>query len=179
MKHGRGPKRINYDLRIKLAGAGFFILAFVLVFRLFNLQLLSGDYYKRISAKQMNQKEVTSPERGDIYFSNKDGDLISAATQKRIYTLTINPRIIKTPENIFNELLKVIDIKEEDFMAKVSKANDPFEIIAKDLSKEDAQTIEELNLIGVDISVEDKRFYPADNLASHILGFVGYKALNS
>ena len=42
-------------------------------------------------------------------------------------------------------------------------------------SEETAKKIKELKISGVMIEMESWRYYPADNLASRVLGFVGYK----
>ncbi|OGJ12294.1 hypothetical protein A2432_00350, partial [Candidatus Nomurabacteria bacterium RIFOXYC1_FULL_43_8] len=70
---------------------------------------------------------------------------------------------------------KIVTLDHDDFITKADKKNDPYEEIANYLSKEQADAISALKLPGVSIFKEKWRFYPGSNLASHTLGFVGYK----
>jgi cell division protein FtsI/penicillin-binding protein 2 len=89
--------------------------------------------------------------------------------------MAINASKIADPEATYEKLSKVVDIARGDFLAKAEKKNDPYEEILHHLSKEQADAISGLKLPGVSIFKEKWRFYPGGNLASHTLGFVGYK----
>jgi cell division protein FtsI/penicillin-binding protein 2 len=173
MKRGK-QKNINYIWRINLIKIGFFVLSFIFVYKLYNLQLLSGDYYRKIILKQVNYEEVL-PRRGNIYFQDKNGKLISAATHKTSYIIAINPNLITNPQKIFEKISRFIKINKDDFFKKAENKGDPFEILTRGASEETAEQIKSSALSGVMVIGEDKRFYPAESLASHILGFVGYK----
>jgi len=175
MQARKKQKKINYVWRINLIKIGFFIFGFILIYRLYNLQVLSGDHYKETIFKQVNYKEKASAKRGSIYFQDKRGKLVSAAVQKTGYAAAVNPNLVQNPENLFEEISEIIEIDRDAFLGKAGKKGDPFEIFAKGLSKEAAGKIKDLKLKEIAVLEDDERFYPAGNLASHILGFVGYK----
>ncbi|MEK7069424.1 MAG: penicillin-binding protein 2, partial [Patescibacteria group bacterium] len=69
----------------------------------------------------------------------------------------------------------VTNIDHDDFITKSNKKADPYEEIANHLSKNEADAVSVFKIPGVNIYKEKWRFYPGENLASHTLGFVGYK----
>jgi cell division protein FtsI (penicillin-binding protein 3)/stage V sporulation protein D (sporulation-specific penicillin-binding protein) len=167
----------NFQSRIKIIGIGFFLAAGVIVWRLFSLQIVSGDFYKDLADQQYNALKSRPPisYRGSVYFREKSGQLVSAAVVKNGFTLAINPKIFKNPEQVYEKLSSIIPIDREEFLRKAGKENDSYEEIARRLEKEQAEQIKKLNIEGVDIVPEAWRFYPGGNLASHVLGFVGYR----
>jgi cell division protein FtsI/penicillin-binding protein 2 len=56
---------------------------------------------------------------------------------------------------------------------KLSDPEDMFEILKRKVSEEEAEKIRKLDLQGVKITSETFRYYPGEELASHVVGFVG------
>lgn len=178
MKHIRSQKaKIDfYSLKINVVQISFFILAFVLISRLYNVQISRGSYYREASLKQISSEGAKSA-RGFIYFENKNRELIPAAVNKSGFTLAINPNLIKNPEDVFRTLSQAVVIDREDFFAKAAKKGDPFEILLNRIDKSVAAKIRPFakDNGGIILVPEEWRFYPAKNLAAHVLGFVGYE----
>jgi len=113
-------------------------------------------------------------DRGSIYFQSKDGTLISAATLKSGFKLAIDPSKIKDSEATYEALKPFTSISREDFLRKAAKKDDPYEELEKRLDDRSAGEINALKLDGVILVKNRWRYYPAENLASHTLGFVGF-----
>jgi len=97
---------------------------------------------------------------------------------KNGYVLAIKPNVWKDAKGTYDKItsvLETISIDEDDFLARANKKNDPYERIARKLTENEAEKIMELGISGIVISPDSWRFYPAGNLASRVLGFVGYK----
>lgn len=165
-----------YSFKINIVKIGFLFIVFLIIFRLYNVQVLRGSYYREASLKQINAGNTKS-ERGLIYFENKNHELIPAAVNKNGFTLAINPNLIKNPEDVFRDLSKVVSLDREFFFAKATKKGDPFEVLINRVDKDISTQIKSIakNNNAIILVPEDWRFYPAKNLASHILGFVGYE----
>ncbi|PIT89357.1 MAG: hypothetical protein COU27_00755, partial [Candidatus Levybacteria bacterium CG10_big_fil_rev_8_21_14_0_10_36_7] len=162
-------------LRIRIIFIAIVVLAFLLMVRLFFVQIVHGEEFKE---KADNQYITTSSNlflRGSIFFQEKSGHLVSAATLQSGYIVAIKPGLIKDPQETFRAINEKIPINEEEFFEKVSKINDPYEEIARRVSEEDGKTIRDLDIDGVSIYKEQWRYYPGENKASHILGFVGFQ----
>ncbi len=155
----------------------FFIILFslILLAKLFYIQVLNSSTYSEQADRQYVTPTDNIFKRGTIFFTRKDGQLVSAAMQTTGFKLTINPSKIKDIEDTYEKLSSVLDINYDTFLARSSKILDPYEEISNHLSKEEADSITSLKITGVNIFKEKWRFYPGGNLASHALGFVAYK----
>ncbi len=167
-------KRSNFLFRIKFLCAGFFLFFFILATQLYMIQIVKGDDYKlRADSQYIKPQYVFN--RGNIYFEDKNGKRISAGMTRSGFQLTINPSLIKNPEEIYIKLSEIIKIDKEDFLYRAGKENDTYEVIKKQISdKTISKQINDLEIEGVILELDKWRFYPGDKLASHVLGFVGY-----
>jgi len=164
----------NFTIRSRILFFCIVCLSLVLFTKLFFLQIIRNDYYSNIADRQYSTPPSDIFERGNIYFTQKDGNIVSAASQTTGFKLAINTTKIIDAENVFNQLSAIVEINHDDFIAKASK-QDIYEEIAHRLTKEEADTISSLKIPGVSIYKEKWRSYPGENLASHSLGFVAYK----
>lgn len=168
-------KRARFRGRL-LVVAGLVSAAFVvLVGRLFFLQVVEGAEYRTLAERQYVSTSVLPYDRGDIYFTRKDGTLVSAATLAEGATIALVPGKVLDGEKTYQELTKVLpDLSRELFEQALTKRDDPYEELARAVPKEAAETIAGLDLPGVQVLRERWRTYPGGALASHALGFVGY-----
>ena len=164
----------GFKFRIRLIYFFIFLFGVILITRLFFIQVVRADYYRNEANKQYIAPAGDYFERGDIYFTKKDGQLISAATIKNGFQVVINPKILENPEDVYQKLSAIISLDKNDFL-KHSQKDDSYEVIAHRLDNETAKKIKDLKIKGLDVFSENWRYYPADNLASKVLGFVGYK----
>ena len=166
---------MNYIFRTKVVFFCFFLFTLVLVAKLFLVQVVYSNSYVEAADRQYATPSSNIFERGTIYFESKDGQLVSAATQTAGFKIAINPVKILNAEDVYQKLFPIIPIVHDEFIAKAEKQNDPYEEIINFLPKEQADAVAALKIPGVSIFKEKWRFYPGGNMASHTLGFVGYK----
>lgn len=162
-------------LRTRVVFFCLLIFALILIGKLFLVQIVHSNSYSDRADRQYFSPSSDIFERGTIYFKQKDGQLVSAATQTTGFKIAINPSKIVDQESTYEELSKITEINQDDFFVKASKENDPYEEIATRLSKEKADAISVLKIPGVSLFKEKWRFYPGNNLLSQSLGFVAYK----
>jgi cell division protein FtsI/penicillin-binding protein 2 len=155
----------------------FFVLFFaaILLVKLFYVQVVNARVYSETADRQYATPSTNIYERGTIYFDRKDGQLVSAATQTSGFKIAINAAKIVGVENTYQKLSKIITLDHNDFIKRAGDKNDTYYEIAHQIDKEQADAISALKLEGVSIFKEKWRFYPGGNLASHTLGFVGFK----
>ncbi len=155
----------------------FFVMVFALVLlaKLFLVQIVHESAYREAANRQYVTPSSNIYERGNIYFDNKDGSLVSAATQTSGFKVAINPGKIANPEDTYQKLSSVATIDHDSFIADAGKQNDTYEEVVHRLTQEQADAVSALKIPGVSIFQEKWRFYPGGNLASHLLGFVGYE----
>lgn len=153
----------------------FVLFAGVLLSRLFFMQIINKKAYSEAADRQYATSSSNIYERGVIYFERKDGQLVSAATQASGFKVAINASKLGDKDTIFTKLSKIFSLDKDEFIEKAEEKSDPYEEIAHRLTKEQADAVSALKLSGVSVYKEKWRFYPGENLASHAIGFVGYK----
>lgn len=151
------------------------IIGLVVIGRLFDLQIIKALDYKEKANRQFVTPKNLLFNRGTIYFVNKNGERPIAASMQLTYKITINPKQIKEPEIVFEQLNNITPIDKDDFFKKADRKTDPYEEIKNRLSEEDAKKIDNLKITGVSVYKEKWRFYPGGDSASQVIGFVGFK----
>ncbi len=165
----------KHILRIRLIFIALFLFALVLIGRLFFLQVVKGNEYAERADDQYIVSSTDVFDRGSIFLSKRNGDLVSVAGLKSGYIVAINPKKISSARYVYDRISNIIPLNKEKFFLKANKKNDPYEEIANKISKADAYKIMELGLQGVSISKQKWRFYPAGQMASHTIGFVAFR----
>lgn len=161
--------------RIRLVLLGLLSLSALLFVRLFYLQVLHADDFKQIASGQYVAPKESSFDRGSIFFQDKNGKELSAATRLTAYTLAISPRDVKNPQELYIKLSEIYPaLDKEIYNTKIKKKDDPYEEIAKKLTLEQKKQIEKLKLRGVQLTPEYYRSYPYKQAASQVIGFVGF-----
>lgn len=166
---------LNFKAKIRIVYFFVFIFTVVIATRLFFIQIVKGDYYDNEASKQYNAFSYEDFDRGSVYFTEKSGGRISAAIVKNGYKAEIDTRFLVNPEEAYKKLSEIIALDKDFFMSKALKKKDPSEVLARRLDEEAALKIKNLKITGLSAYPESWRYYPFDNLASHVLGFVGYK----
>jgi stage V sporulation protein D (sporulation-specific penicillin-binding protein) len=161
--------------RIRILSLCIILFALILITKLFFIQVIESNSFKEKADRQYATPSSNIFERNSIYFETKTSDLVSAAIQTAGFKIAINPSDITDIDGTYGKLKDVISLDSEKFKVKVEKKSDPYEEIANHLSKNQADSISVLKIPGVSVYKEKWRFYPGENLASHTLGFVGYK----
>ena len=155
---------------------------FLLIIRLFYLQLIDGAHLSELATKQQTTSEVISSKRGNIY----DSTGASLAISETVDTITINPAKIKakTPEataklkeTVAKGLSEIFDLDYNETFEKVNATSG----IKKIASKVEEDKVNKLknwmkeNKItnGINIDEDSKRYYPYGTLASNLIGVCG------
>lgn len=167
--------RSRFAFRIRLIAIGFALIALVLLVRLYDLQIVKGGEYRERAEAQYVKQSPNQVDRGSIFFTSKNGGLISAASVANGYTLSINPKLIQDAEKTYASLAEHVPTIDRDaFMASAAKTDDTYEEVARRVPDADGKAIAALKISGVSVLRETWRYYPGEELASHVIGFMGY-----
>lgn len=156
-----------------------------LVYNIYDLQLNNGEFYSAQAQYQNNVSGILESERGSIYFTDKNNNLIQAVLNKNYSVIFAVPKKIqdeinKLDDNLresqLKEILKkislILNISIEDLEKKFNKKNDLYELLAQKASNEQVNQINELGIKGIYVNKQKLRFYSFGKLASHLIGFV-------
>lgn len=169
----------NSVLRIRIILAISCIVAVFIMAKLYSVQIIHGGEYAKTGDNQYSKNNTESFNRGSIFFESRTGNKVGVATIKDGYTVVINPKVLKNPENVYMALSQYLDIDKASFMEKAGKENDQYEEIQKRLDGDTGQKISDLKIEGVNVVKDNWRFYPAGHMASHTIGIVGYDDKNN
>lgn len=165
-----------FGFRIRVVSFFILLLGFLFGAKLFWLQVIHGREYSDQADRQYITPEGAQFDRGTIFFKKKNGELVSAASLLRGFTVAINPKNIIDPEGLFTQLQAIIpELNRDTFLAQAAKKTDPYEEIATRINEDQAAQIKALKLQGVSLYRMSSRFSPLGTLASHAIGFVSYK----
>ncbi len=167
--------RASVVFRARLLCALFIIAAFLLLVRLYLVQIVHGEEYRSAAMGQYVETSVDENRRGAIYFSSKDGTPVAAAVMQSGWRIAIVPKDIVDPEAAYAGLKSVVEVDRERFMTSAKKKEDPYEEVAFRLDDAAAQSIRAQKIPGVLLVRDQWRSYPAEGLAAQAIGFVGYK----
>ncbi len=151
------------------------IIFVLLISRISWLQFVKGSELQSMAYVQQNLNRNINPKRGTIYDANK----IALAVSATVETVTVNPTNIATEdkEKVAKALSSIFNLDYETVLKKVKKKTS-IETIVKKTDKEKTNELriwmDQNNILsGINIDEDTKRFYPYNNLASHIIGFTG------
>ncbi len=161
--------------RLRIIAVSVLLVGALFIARLYFLQIIHGEDFVKEADSQYVATLPNLYERGTIYFHEKDGRLGAAATVNSGYIVAINPKEILNKEKTYAAIAAIIPIDHNEFIAKASKKDDPYEEIAQRISRASADQLEAAKLPGVHLFRQTWRYYPGKTLAAQLIGFVGYK----
>ena len=136
--------------------------------RLVYLMVFDAEYYQE-KAKSLHERErEIKAARGEII--DRNGTVL--ATNKTVCTISVIHSQIKEPERVIKELSSILGLEEETVRRRVEKVSS-MERIKTNVEKEVGDKIRNLELDGVKVDEDFKRYYPFEELASKVLGFTG------
>jgi len=161
--------------RLNVLAVFFGLVIFIILARLFYLQVLSGQFYGALSAGQHDLYQELFPVRGEIYVGEMKSESIYPIAANRDYTFVYaEPVNIKEKEKAAKKLAEILALDEQELMAKFSRAKDFYEPVKHEVPDELAAKIKSENLDGIKFSKEVKRYYPEKDFGGQLTGFLGY-----
>jgi len=165
------PKR-KLRIRILFVFIAFAAILSLLGVRLVFLQLISGAELQQKALEQQTRDSLVASHRGAILDRNQKKLAQSSTAQ----TVTANPNEIQKAKKDVTEtaakLAPVLDMSVEDIVKQLSKETNHV-TLKRRVEDDIANAVRELDLTGIYLQEDAKRYYPYGNFASHILGFVG------
>lgn len=159
------PRNVS-KRRLILAFAMVLVISFGLILRLGYIQLVTGEELKKGALEQWTKGIEIKSKRGIIYDRNGKKLAISISS----YTVWANPADIVDPDSTAKQVAKVLDMDESVVYEKITKKRN-VEKIKQWIDRDEAKELRKLKLPGIEIVDDNKRFYPYEDFASHIIGF--------
>lgn len=150
------------------------LLVVVFVVRLFYVQILQNHYYEEVARESQITKLTVFPERGKIYASDGAGqEIVPLVLNETVYTVFADPHEVKDKSKIRDALEEIAS--GEMIKSSFDLLDDKdrrYVVIAKQVSRIQADLIAKKELEGVGLQKGARRVYPEGQLASQLLGYV-------
>ena len=158
----------SHRKRLLIVVIAFFTLLTIITVKLVSIMTVQADDYGyRARAVQERERSIKA-KRGSIY----DRNGVVLAGNQAVCSISVIHNQIEDPETVIRVLSEKLELPEEDVRKRVEKRS-VREKIKSNVDKELADEIRAMNLAGVMIDEDYKRYYPYSTLASHVLGFTG------
>ena len=146
----------------------FLLCSVALIARAVNLQVMETDFLQG-QGKARYLREVTlASTRGVI--TDRNGEPLAVSTP--VDSIWVHPgQLLEYPENI-KPLAALLNANAEEIERKLTqRANKEFVWLRRRLNPDVSDKIRALKIPGVNLQKEYRRFYPAGEVTSHVIGF--------
>lgn len=158
----------SHRKRLLIIVIAFFTLLTIITVKLVCIMTVEADDYGyRARAVQERERSIKA-KRGSIY----DRNGVVLAGNQAVCSISVIHNQIEAPETVIQVLSEKLELSESEVRTRVEKRS-VREKIKSNVDKKLADEIREMNLAGVMIDEDYKRYYPYSTLASHVLGFTG------
>ena len=154
--------------RATLVGAFFALVATSLVARAVHLQVLNKDFLNQQADTRHLRTEKISAHRGTI--TDRNGEPLAMSTP--VDSIWANPKELAPAVDSVPKLARILGIEPQQLMRRVTRSMDKeFLYLKRHVSPEQAQEVLAIKLPGVNVQREYRRYYPAGEVAGHVVGF--------
>jgi cell division protein FtsI (penicillin-binding protein 3) len=139
--------------------------------RLVHLQVIRHDELVERAERQRSRSIDTNPKRGEIL--DREGRVLAYSVDAD--SVVAFPVDVDDPVETTRLLCDVLDCDTErrDVIQTRLDRSDQFANVQRHVSVNAARRIRELDLQGIGLVKENRRFYPNKELAAHLIGYVG------
>ena len=161
----------NIHSRIKIVFLIIIFLFVLIISKVFYIQVIDYNKLSKYASDLWSRNLPIEGNRGIIYDTNG----VILADNITTTSLVIIPNQVKDKELTSKKLSEILNVTYEEMYKHINKKTSIERVHpeGRRLNYEIANKISELNLPGVYLIKESKRYYPFNTLLPHTLGFVG------
>jgi len=154
--------------RVTVVSVFFALVAGSLVARAVHLQVLNKDFLNQQADTRHLRTERISAHRGTI--TDRNGEPLAISTP--VDSVWANPKKLAPAVDKVPQLARILGIESQQLMRRVTRSMDKeFLYLKRHLNPDQAQQVLALKLPGVNVQREYRRYYPAGEVAGHLVGF--------
>lgn len=153
---------------------GSIVLLFgALLMNMYRLQIEEGDRYAARALAQAEAAAFLAPKRGTIFITDRSAIPIPVAVNREYPTIVAVPKDVKDPAQAAAQLADALGFTEAELARALGKRNDEYELLVPRATEAQAQAVRQSGFAGITVGSGDARHYLYNELAAHLLGFVG------
>lgn len=168
LKTNKRGNAVNVKMRMSIVIAFLMLCFIVIVARAFTIQVKGKEFYtKQGDIRQIREIDLHVP-RGTIF--DRNGEPLAISTP--MISIGIEPSKLIDQLSRIEQLAEALDLDPVKLKELVTdKKNKKFIYIKRRIPPYLADTVKALNITGVEFRKEFKRFYPAGEITSQLIGF--------
>ena len=117
---GKRKGKSKRDFRIDILIAINILVAGIIIYRLFFIQVLNHDFYVALAEDQHHIFEDLVPERGEIFAQDKYSDeLYPLASNQKLYLVYAVPRQVQDPASTAAKLAAIFPLSVESPLSRI------------------------------------------------------------
>jgi cell division protein FtsI (penicillin-binding protein 3) len=157
--------------RVRIWYALIVLIMIVFVGRLFYVQVIRYDYYRKAALNdQLKQYQI--PASRGIIKAHYNDSVLPIVLNQQLYTLYADPIYIKDANTVAAKIVPIIGGQASDYTDLMKTSSTRYVVLAKKLTLDQKKSIVALKYPGLGTIAVDYRTYPQGTLASQELGFV-------
>jgi cell division protein FtsI (penicillin-binding protein 3) len=146
----------------------FLLCSIALVARAVNLQIVDTEFLQDQGEARYLREVVVPTRRGNIL--DRNGEPLAVSTP--VDSVWVNPQMLLQSREDIEPLSKVLGVDADEIERRLTqRSTREFVWLRRRLHPDVASQIESLKLYGVFLQKEYRRFYPAGEVTSHVIGF--------
>ena len=159
---------VSFRLRLMSVAVLLGAAAVALVGVAVHWQLVKRDFLVQKGDSRFVRVAAIAAHRGTV--TDRQGEPLAVSTP--VDSVWVNPKLLAGSEDRLPQLARQLDMDRQDLLQRISSANGrEFLYLARGLRPDDARKVKMLGIPGVGLVREYRRYYPAGEVAGHLLGF--------
>lgn len=166
-------------LRIKIVFGSVLVAASFIGWQIFTLSYIRYTLYSQ-TAQAQNQNISNVLIRGNIFIQDPKAtgtevdQRYLVAVNKKFPLVYVTSASLTDPTATAGQLAEILGIDYDNLKTIFGSGSKTSKIIARKITTEQADKINNLKIAGVVIRYETDRYYPANSLLSKVIGFLGF-----
>ncbi len=141
---------------------------FLIASRLYTLQIAQHHEITARATRQYERRIPVASKRGTLY--DRQGRELAVTVET--FSVSAHPGLVQDLKGTASQLSQALQVPSKEIVERLQGGR-PFVWIQRKVERGQAERVAALNLPGIGLVPEGKRYYPRRELAAHLLGFVG------
>ncbi len=133
------------------------------------LQGIHKKFYQNKGNARYSRNIVLTSQRGKI--TDRHGELLAISSP--VESVWASPPDVEINDAQTKQMTTLLNLKEDAVKQKLANSEREFVYLKRRISPELAAKVMKLGVSGIDLQREYKRYYPAGDVAAHMVGFTG------
>lgn len=159
---------LKFSFRYSLLVVALFCAVLAMGFRVISLHIFEQDFLRHQGEARTVRVVSTSPYRGMI--TDRNGEPLAISTP--VDSIWLNPKEFMSEHPNLLALASLLDLSLDQLLEKVSRnSNREFIYLLRHAAPQLAAQVKALEVPGIHLKPEYRRYYPAAEVTAHVLGF--------